>query len=100
MTDTLDDGDIVLAISTKKFETGDVIASKVTEKSFSGNFDGDGHTIYNLYYGKGDDWGKDFDPNDFDLAGWGSSLTDLDFSTWNKALFGLVSGGTGSDRFG
>ena len=26
MTDTLDDGDIVLAISTKKFETGDVIA--------------------------------------------------------------------------
>lgn len=75
-------------------DTGDPIGPKVSEKIFSGNFDGDGHTIYNLYYGKGDDWGKDFDPNDFDLAGWGSSLTDLDFSTWNKALFGLVSGGT------
>lgn len=77
--------------------TGDPIGPKVTEKSFSGHFDGDGHTIYNLYYGKGNDWGKDFDPNDFDISGWGSSLTDLDFSTWNKALFGQVSGGTVSN---
>ena len=75
-------------------ETGETIAPKVTEKSFCGHFDGGGHTIHNLYYGQGDDWGKDFDPNDFDIAGWGSSLTDLDFSTWNKALFGLVSGGS------
>lgn len=77
--------------------TGNPIGPKVTEKSFSGHFDGDGHTIYNLYYGKGNDWGKDFDPNDFDISGWGSSLTDLDFSTWNKALFGQVSGGTVSN---
>lgn len=77
--------------------TGDPIGPKVTEKSFSGHFDGDGHTIYNLYYGKGNDWGKDFDPNDFDISGWGSRLTDLDFSTWNKALFGQVSGGTVSN---
>ena len=78
-------------------DTGNPIGPKVTEKSFSGHFDGDGHTIYNLYYGKGNDWGKDFDPNDFDISGWGSSLTDLDFSTWNKALFGQVSGGTVSN---
>ena len=75
-------------------ELGEITGPKITNTPFAGHFDGNGHTIYNMYYGKGGDWGKDFDPNDFDMAGWGSSLTDLDFSTWNKALFGRLSGGS------
>lgn len=75
-------------------ELGEITGPKITKTPFAGHFDGNGHTVYNMFYGKGADWGKDFDPNDFDMAGWGSSLTDLDFSTWNKALFGCLSGGS------
>jgi uncharacterized repeat protein (TIGR02543 family) len=75
-------------------EQGEITGPKITVTPFAGHFDGNGHTVYNMFYGKGADWGKDFDPNDFDMAGWGSSLTDLDFSTWNKALFGRLSGGS------
>ncbi|MBQ4395264.1 MAG: Ig-like domain-containing protein [Paludibacteraceae bacterium] len=75
-------------------EMGQLSGPKVDSIAFCGTFDGDGHTIYNVYYGQGAGWGDGFDPNDFDMAGWGSSLTDLDFSTWNKALFGQLVGGT------
>jgi len=73
---------------------GQLSGPKVDSIAFCGTFDGDGHTIYNVYYGQGAGWGDGFDPNDFDMAGWGSSLTDLDFSVWNKALFGQLVGGT------
>lgn len=56
---------------------------------FRGTFDGAGHTIYNLYYGKGADFGDGFDPTDFD-----TELSDLDFSVWDKGLFCNVDGGT------
>ena len=75
-------------------ELGQLDSPKIDSIAFCGTFDGDGHTIYNMYCGKGADWGEDFDPNDFDMAGWGSSLADLDFTTWNKALFGQLVGGT------
>ena len=56
---------------------------------FRGNFDGDGHTIYNLYYGSGMNWADDWDPNDFELE-----LNAYDWSVMNKALFVNVDGGT------
>ncbi len=52
-------------------------------KWFKGCFDGAGHTIYNLWYSGTtdyDDWNDPF----------GSGK--LDFTAWNKALFGLLDG--------
>lgn len=56
---------------------------------FRGHFDGDGHTVYNLYYGAGMNWADDWDPNDFELE-----LSAYDFSVMNKALFVNLDGGT------
>ena len=56
---------------------------------FCGHFDGDGHTVYNLYYGKGMNWADDWDPLDLDL-----DLNSYDFSVMNKALFVNLDGGT------
>ena len=56
---------------------------------FRGTFDGDGHTIYNLYYGRGIGFAEDYDPNDWDIE-----LSDYDFSVMNKGLFGNVEGGS------
>ena len=56
---------------------------------FRGHFDGDGHTVYNLYYGAGMNWADDWDPNDFDI-----DLGAYDFSVINKALFVNLDGGT------
>jgi uncharacterized repeat protein (TIGR02543 family) len=56
---------------------------------FRGHFDGDGHTIYNMYYGKGMNWADDWDPNDFDI-----DLDSYDFSVQYKALFCNLDGGT------
>ena len=54
---------------------------------FSGNFDGGGHTIYNLYYNQVPDFGGiDIDDPTSDIQ--------LDFSGWNKGLFGYVDGGS------
>ena len=60
---------------------------------FSGHFDGDGHTIYNLYYNGGAGWGDDWDPDDplFDPAAF---IGALDLNAWNNALFTNVKGGT------
>lgn len=55
---------------------------------FRGHFDGAGHTIYNMYYGKGMNWAADFDPDDLDI-----DIGDYDFSVMNKALFGNLDGG-------
>ena len=55
---------------------------------FRGYFDGAGHTIYNLYYGRGMNWADDWDPNDFEL-----NLKDYDFSVIGKALFGNLDAG-------
>ena len=56
---------------------------------FRGTFDGNGHTIHNLYYGDGADFGDGFDPLDFD-----TELSEMDFSAWDKGLFCNVDGGT------
>ncbi len=56
---------------------------------FRGHFDGDGHTVYNLYYGAGMNWADDWNPNDFDI-----DLSAYDFSVVNKALFVNLDGGT------
>jgi len=56
---------------------------------FRGTFDGAGHTIHNLYYGKGADFGVGFDPLDFDVE-----LSGMDFSAYCKGLFCNVDGGT------
>lgn len=56
-----------------------------TEHWFKGTFDGDGHTIHNLWYSGTtdfDDWNDPF----------GSG--QLDFTAWYKALFGLLDGAT------
>ena len=65
---------------------------------FRGHFDGDGHTVYNMYYGKGLNWGDDItlDPVEW-LEEWMSggdpkSLDDLDFTPWFRGLFGFVKG--------
>lgn len=55
------------------------------EHWFKGTFDGNGHTISNLWYNGTtdfDDWNDPF----------GSG--QLDFSAWNKALFGCMDGAT------
>ncbi|MBO7466135.1 MAG: Ig-like domain-containing protein [Bacteroidaceae bacterium] len=57
--------------------------------AFRGSFDGDGHTIYNIYYAGGMGWGSDWDP-----YAWNSDITTLDLSVFYKALFGVVDGGT------
>ena len=56
--------------------------------SFRGHFDGDGHTIYNMYYGAGMDWASDWDPNDWDI-----DPGMYDYSVMNKALFGNLEEG-------
>ncbi len=56
---------------------------------FRGTFDGAGHTIHNLYYGKGADFGVGFDPLDLDVE-----LGEMDFSSYNKGLFCNVEDGT------
>ena len=56
---------------------------------FRGHFDGNGHTVYNLYYGKGMNWADDWNPQDLDL-----DLSSYDFSVMNKALFVNLDGGT------
>ena len=56
---------------------------------FRGHFDGNGHTIYNLYYGKGMNWADDWDAQDLELE-----LSDYDFSVMNKALLVNLNGGT------
>lgn len=54
---------------------------------FCGNFDGGGHTIYHLYYNQAPDFGGiDIDDPTSDIK--------LDFTGWNKGLFGYVEGGT------
>ena len=65
---------------------------------FRGHFDGDGHTIYNMYYGGGLDWGSDIilDPIEW-MEEWMSGndpkdLDDLDFTPWFRGLFGFVKG--------
>lgn len=57
---------------------------------FCGNFDGGGHTIYNLYYNQAPDFGGiDIDDPTSDIH--------LDFTGWNKGLFGYVEGGSVSN---
>ena len=56
---------------------------------FRGHFDGDGHTIYNMYYGAGMNWGDDWDPNDWDI-----DISTYDFSVMYKALFVHADGAT------
>ena len=69
-------------------ESGEIISPERQEALFCGHFDGDGHTIYNLYYVPVDDWGgENFDP-------YVDELTDVDFSSYNKALFGNIAGGS------
>lgn len=60
---------------------------------FRGHFDGDGHTVYNLYYGSGAGWGDDIDLDDpfFD---WSEFLNELDYTAFNRALFANIDGGT------
>ena len=60
---------------------------------FRGHFDGDGHTVYNLYYNGGQNWGEDWDPEDpfFDPAAF---LGTLDVTAFNRGLFCNVDGGT------
>ena len=60
---------------------------------FSGHFDGDGHTIYNMYYNGGAGWDDDWDPDDplFDPAAF---IGELDLNAYNNALFGNVKGAT------
>ena len=65
---------------------------------FRGHFDGDGHTIYNMYYGGGLDWASDItlDPIEW-LEEWMSGgdpkdLDDLEFTSWFRGLFGFVKG--------
>ena len=56
---------------------------------FRGHFDGDGHTIYNMFYGAGLNWASDWDPNDLDI-----DPSAYDYSVMNKALFVNVEGAT------
>ena len=65
---------------------------------FRGHFDGDGHTIYNMYYGGGLDWASDItlDPVEW-LENWMAGedpkdLDDLEFTPWFRGLFGFVKG--------
>ena len=60
---------------------------------FRGHFDGDGHTIYNLYYNGGAGWGSDWNPDDpfFDPEAF---IGALDVTAFNRGLFANVDGGT------
>ena len=60
---------------------------------FRGHFDGDGHSIYNMYYGAGMNWGDDWDPSDIDFDV-DTYLALLDYSAFYEALFVHVEGGT------
>ncbi len=56
---------------------------------FRGNFDGKNHTIYNLFYGttpKTPDWNNPDNPF--------GDLDAIDFTGWDKALFGFVENAT------
>ena len=55
---------------------------------FRGHFDGDGHTIHNMYYGAGMDWASDWDPNDWEI-----DVESYDYTVMNKALFGNLAEG-------
>ena len=60
---------------------------------FRGHFDGDGHTIYNMYY-KGDvDWGGDInlDPNDWENNNM-EDLENLTWDSWYRGLFCFLEG--------
>ena len=58
---------------------------------FRGHFDGDGHTVYNMYYGEGIGWGDSLNLNPYD---WENNnmedLNKLTFETWYRGLFGFV----------
>ncbi len=56
---------------------------------FRGHFDGNNHTIYNMFYGDGLNFAEDWNPTDWDM-----NLEDYDFSVMNKALFGNLEGAT------
>ena len=60
---------------------------------FRGHFDGNGHTIYNLYYNGGEGWGDDWDPEDpdFDVEGY---IGNIDLTAFNRGLFCNVDGGS------
>ena len=60
---------------------------------FRGHFNGDGHTVYNLYYNGGAGWGSDWEPDDpfFDPEAY---LGSLDVTAFNRGLFCNVDGGT------
>ncbi|MGN0085954.1 MAG: InlB B-repeat-containing protein [Alloprevotella sp.] len=73
-------GSYTLGDSEDENNPGDFYAK---EHWFKGSFDGDGHTIYNLWYTgvtNYDDWNDPF----------GSG--QLDFTAWHKTLFGLTDG--------
>ena len=60
---------------------------------FRGHFDGDDHTVYNMYYGEGIGWGDSLNLNPYD---WENNnmeeLNKLTFETWFRGLFGFVKG--------
>ena len=60
---------------------------------FCGHFDGNGHTVYNMYYGEGIGWGDSLNLNPYD---WENNnmedLNKLTFETWYRGLFGFVKG--------
>ena len=61
---------------------------------FRGHFDGDGHTVYNMFYGGGLDWGSDINLNPYD---WENNnmeeLENLEYTSWFRGLFGFVKDG-------
>ncbi len=82
---------IPIARTNRQQQSG---GGSTTDSSFfCGHFDGDGHTIYNLYYNGGAGWGDDWDPDDplFDPAAF---IGALDLNAWDNALFTNVKGGT------
>ena len=82
---------IPIARTNRQQQSG---GGSTTDSSFfCGHFDGDGHTIYNLYYNGGAGWGDDWDPDDplFDPAAF---IGALDLNAWDNALFTNVRGGT------
>ncbi len=62
---------------------------------FRGHFDGDGHTVYNMFYGGGLDWGSDINLNPYD---WENNnmeeLENLEYTSWYRGLFGFVKDGS------
>ena len=69
------------------------VGNGIDTANFRGHFDGDGHTIYNLYYNGGAGWSDEWDPMDplFDM---GSFLGALDNTAFNRGLFARLDGGT------